>query len=151
VITEDGTSRPIKVTDGMFDFVPQETFRRYLNRYKNKWAKVPQKLIEDPWYEELNRFMLWLNQIRDSQGLKLEALVSTSHRRVLRPKAKKQGMYAQYDIKDDDKVAAVLLRNDGGLPVRLILMHGGIGVHFEDVWTADGKLGSSDWRTTWKR
>ncbi len=70
-----------------------------------------------------------------------------------RTKAKKQGgtgSYFQYDTKDDDKVAGILLLNDMKLPVRFILLHGGTGYSFDDIWEAGGKEGSSDWRATWK-
>jgi hypothetical protein len=153
LVTEDGTTTPKVILDSFFDFAKRESFRRYLNRYKNKWSKKPQRLIDDPWYKELNQFLLWLNQIRESQGLKYEALVSTAHIRVPRTKAKKQGgsgSYFQYDTKDDDKVAGILLLNDRKIPVRFILLHGGTGYEFDDIWEADGKEGSSDWRATWK-
>ena len=142
LITEDGITTPKIILDSYCDFIQRENFRRYLNRYKNKWSKNPKRLIDDPWYEELNRFLLWLNQIRQSQGLKYEALVSTAHVRVPRTKAKKQGKsvstYYQYDIKDDDKVAVILLLNDLKVPVRLILLHGGTGYDFDDIWDENG-------------
>lgn len=154
LITENGIETPKVILDSYCDFTKREAFRRYLNRYKNKWSKKPTRLIDDPWYEELNQFLLWLNQVRKSQGLKYEALVSTAHIRVPRTKANKQSKngssYFQYDTKDDDHVALVLLLNDMKVPVRLILLHGGKGYEFDDIWEADGKEGSSDWRATWK-
>ncbi len=153
LITEDSTTTPKVIVDSYCDFIKRENFRRYLNRYKNKWSKNPKKLIDDPWYKELNQFMLWLNQIRQSQGLIYEALVSTAHIRVPRTKADKQvkkgSSYHQYDIKDDEHVACVLLLNDQNIPLRCILLHGGTGYEFADIWEADGKEGSSDWRATW--
>lgn len=154
IITEEATTTPKVILNSYCDFIKREAFRRYLNRPKNKWSKKPTRLIDDPWYKELNQFLLWLNQIRKSQGLKYEALVSTAHIRVPRTKADKQGKkagkYFQYDIKDDDHVALILLLNDLGLPVRLILFHGGTGYEFDDVWEASGKEGASDWRATWR-
>jgi hypothetical protein len=153
LITGKGITTPKVILDSYCDFTKRENFRRYLNRLKKKHSKKPTRLIDDPWYEELNRLMLWLNQTRVEQGATYEALVSTAHIRVPRTKADKQGksspIYHQFDIKDSEHVALILLLNDLKMPVRILLLHGGKGYWLDDIWEADGKDGSSDWRATW--
>ena len=123
------------------DFTPRTKFRRNLNSYKT--LNKRHRFIEDPWWQELNKYLQWYDWLLGD--LEYEPLlVSFSQHRIRGKKGQTIGH------KRDDQIALMLLRNKDQTPHQLIMFNGPYAIKFKNFQLqVNQTTGHSDYRADW--
>jgi len=131
------------------DFQSQRKFRATLNKPKTRPGRYTKgkakRFIDEPWYVELNQYLLHQNQLREEHGLP-ELLVSHSQH----TQRSKKGNIVW--VHRDDRRVLLLFRDTKGRPQKVQMLDGRVAIEFPvlnpDTSAEDG---SPDWRATWYR
>lgn len=131
------------------DFQTQRKFRGTLNKPMTRpgpYTKGKSKrFIDEPWYKELNQYLLHQNQIREEHGLP-ELLVSHSQH----TQRSRKGNIVW--VHREDKRVLLLFRGTKVRPQKVQMIDGRFVLDFPvlnpDISVEDG---SPDWRGTWYR
>jgi len=131
------------------DFQSQRKFRATLNKPKTRPGRYtkgePKRFIDEPWYTELNQYLLHQNQLREEHGLPALLVSHSQH-----TQRSKKGNIVW--VHREDRRVLLLFRDTKGNPHKLQMLDGRFAIDFP-VLNTDISAGnaSADYRATWYR
>ncbi len=142
----DDTTGYAKVDRVRFaDFTIQENFKRRMARQKTKSKHTNKTYNDDPWYQEMNAYLKFLNYHRSGDGLP-EVLVSC----VKWTEKYENSQKVKWEHREDQQVV-VLLRNQDHSIHKVQFFDGRYILEFSNFHEMDDNLGTGQVHSCWYR